>query len=166
MTTSIGADPAWDMASSTALRAIAGFQPRPTSASRACARIAATSNDDGSTGGSSACAATSRETGPTWDGSFGRITSPPATSTSVPRWSALWHAQHYAGCVVMPGSDGLPTTMKVSARHNHRPFRKVSSASSGRNRPFAACSGAVRSSARSFIDRSASRYICVVSMDS
>ena len=86
--------------------------------------------------------------------------------TRRPWWCCRWWPSHYAGRLVMPGSDGLPTTMKDSARHNHRPFRNVSSASSGRNRPLAAWSGVVRLSARSFMERSASRYICVVSMDS
>jgi len=49
------------------------------------------------------------------------------------------------------------------ARHNQSPSRKASSESRGRNRVDLTPKGAVRAKARSFIVRSASRYICVVS---
>ena len=91
---SAASDPTWDQASSTAARAIDGFHPRPTSASRACARTIVAS--------SLALA---------WDGGSlrRRVASWPdavVVIASVPRWSARWQAEHYAGCVVMPGSGG------------------------------------------------------------
>ena len=52
------------------------------------------------------------------------------------------------------------------ARHNQRLLRNASNVSSGRNRPEPTFNGAMRESALSFVERSASKYICVVSMDS
>jgi hypothetical protein len=76
------------------------------------------------------------------------------------------HKLHYAGPLVMSGRSSFPTRARDDTRHNQRLLRKRTSSSSGRNRPGREERGAVRLSARSFIARSASRYICVVSMDS
>jgi len=76
------------------------------------------------------------------------------------------HKLHYAGPLVMSGRSSFLTRARDDTRHNQRLLRKRRSSSSGRNRPGREERGAVRLSARSFIARSASRYICVVSMDS
>jgi hypothetical protein len=67
------------------------------------------------------------------------------------------HKEHYVDYPVMPRKAVTSTGTWISTRHNQRAVRKASRLSSGRYRPGLARSGAVRASARSFMDRSASR---------
>src|SRR5262245_40099039 len=76
------------------------------------------------------------------------------------------HNEHYADRRIMPRRVGLSTVRLGWTRHNQSSRRKARRASSARNRPDRARRGAVRARARSLAARSASRYICVVSIDS